>query len=90
MKVLTLYNDIPSIGLLKKENRASVDFDSITGLSVTLVEDSIVVHFGHQDVEAKSLQVLRVTDYLQSQKQKARVIDASFSKKVLVRLRKRS
>ena len=89
-KVLALYSKVPSLGALKNENRSMVDYDPITGLSLTLVEGGVVVHFGEDNVESKALQVLRVTDYLQSQKQKARVIDASFSKKVLVRLRKRS
>ena len=89
-KVLQLFSEIPAIGALKRENIESVDYNSETGLTLRLIDSKAVVHLGEQNIQTKALQVLRVTDYLESQKQKARVIDASFTKKVLVRLRKRS
>ncbi len=89
-KVLSLYSEVPLFGAFEKDNIASVDYNSVTGLTLQLIEGDIVVHLGVENIQTKALQVLRVTDYLQSQKQKARVIDASFAKKVLVRLRKRS
>lgn len=88
--VLNLISEVPRIGPLKKENIESVDFSSVTGLSLKLIKEDLIVHLGSTNIQTKALQVLRVTDYLQSQKQNARVIDASFTKKVLVRLRKRS
>ncbi len=89
-KVLQLYAEVPLIGPLQKENIASVDYNTVTGLTLNLIKDDVTVHFGSENIQTKALQVLRVIDYLQSQKQKARVIDASFAKKVLVRPRKRS
>lgn len=88
--VLKLFSDVPFIGALKKENIESIDYNSVTGLSLQLIDNNVLVHLGKENIQTKALQVLRVTDYLESQKQKARVIDASFTKKVLVRLRKRS
>lgn len=88
-KMIKLLTDLPNSGELQKVNRGSVDFDEIAGLTIQLLAEDIQIHFGHNDIETKALQVLRVIDYLKSQKIKARVIDASFSKKVLVRPRKR-
>ena len=89
-KTLRLFLEIPQIGVLKKQNLQQVDFNKVTGLSLHLINPKLVVHLGEKNIRTKALRVLRVTDYLQSQKQKARVIDASFTKKVLVRPRKRS
>lgn len=89
-KVLELYLAIPQIGPLKKENIQSIDYKKITGLTLKMVDQDVLVHLGDKNIRTKALQVLRVMDYLESQKQKARVIDASFTKKVLVRPRKRS
>ena len=89
-KVLKLYKEIPLVGPFKKGNIAKVDFNSVTGLTVELINQKVKVHLGQTKIQTKALQVLRVMDYLKSQNQKARVIDASFTKKVLVRPRKRS
>ncbi len=89
-RLLKLFSEVPGIGPLAKENILQVDMNSVSGLSFELIEEDVVVYLGTESIQTKALQVLRVIDYLKSQKQKARVIDASFSKKVLVRLRKRS
>ena len=87
---MEVFQQIPAIGPLKKENIESVDFNSVSGLTLKLLDEDVEVHFGQVNIQTKALQILRVLDYLKSQKHKARVIDASFTKKVLVRLRKRS
>jgi cell division septal protein FtsQ len=89
-KMISLLDEVPSIGDLKKENRGSINYSQANGLTLTLIAGEEIVHFGEVDISTKALQILRVLDYLKSQKQKARVIDASFTKKVLVRPRKRS
>lgn len=89
-KVVSGLSEVPNLGALRKENIASVDFNPTTGLSLRLIDGNELVHLGEKNISTKGLQVLRVTDYLKSQKQKARVIDATFNQKVLVRLRKRS
>ncbi len=88
--VLSLYEQVPAIGAFKKGNIALVDHNSVSGLTLHLIKSDVIVHLGDQNIQTKALQVLRVIDYLESQKHKARVIDASFTKKVLVRPRKRS
>ena len=89
-KLVAMLGEVPDSGDLKTENIASVDLKPITGLQLNLINSKVTVHLGEKDISTKGLQVLRVTDYLKSQNQKARVIDASFTKKVLVRLRKGS
>ncbi|MEM7646407.1 MAG: FtsQ-type POTRA domain-containing protein [Pseudomonadota bacterium] len=88
--LLKVLRDIPQMGLFQSENLASVGFDSVRGFYIEFVDRRSKVYLGEKDIQTKALQVLRVSDYLKSQKQKARVIDASFTKKVLVRLRKGS
>ncbi len=89
-KVIELFAEVPKINSLQLENIASVDFQDVTGLSLRLIDNDETIYLGQDHIATKGLQVVRVLEYLKSQKQKARVIDASFSKKVLVRLRKRS
>jgi cell division septal protein FtsQ len=90
-KVIALYKAIPREGVLNQRDIAEVDWSPVGGLRVELVhsEDGDVI-LGASDVRLKIKRVASVLKYLESQKQKWRVIDASFSKKVLVRLRKHS
>ena len=89
-KLVLMLKEVPDFGDLKTENIASVDFKPMTGLQLNLINDKVTVYLGEKNISTKGLQVLRVADYLRTQNQKARVIDASFTKKVLVRLRKDS
>lgn len=88
--VLSLLKEVPEIGAFENTNISSVDFHSVAGLTLQLIDGDVTVHLGDKNIQTKALQVLRVIDYLKTQKHKARVIDASFTKKVLVRPRKRS
>lgn len=90
-KVIALFKMIPQDGTLSQRDIAEIDWSPVGGLKVELVhgeEGDIVL--GTNDVRLKVKRVASVLKYLESQKQKWRVIDASFSKKVLVRLRKHS
>ncbi len=89
-KLTRILGEIPDFGALKTENISSINFKPMTGLQLNLMDSGITVYLGEENISTKGLQVLRVMDYLKSQNQKARVIDASFTKKVLVRLRKGS
>lgn len=89
-KIVGLMQEVPPLGIFRPENISHVDYNPTTGLAFTLIDEDLKVFLGEENLQTKALQVLKVSDYLQSQNQKARVIDASFSKKVLVRLRKRS
>jgi cell division protein FtsQ len=90
-KMLQLYLLVPNEGVISKSEVAEVDWNEAHGLVLEMsrgAEGEIVL--GHGDVHLKAKRVANVLKYLESQNQKWRVIDASFAKKVLVRLRKHS
>lgn len=90
-KILVLFKEIPSEGLFSQKTIAEVDWSASEGL---MVENDDIgggrIVIGKDKVRAKSARITNVLKYLESQNQKWRVIDASFKKKVLVRLRKQS
>lgn len=90
-QILTLFKEIPREGLFSQESIAEVDWSKSEGLVVENadVEGGRIV-LGKDKVHAKAARITTVLKYLESQNQKWRVIDASFKKKVLVRLRKHS
>ena len=90
-KMIGLYQSLPNEGVISKPEVAEIDWSETRGLVLEMshgVEGEIVL--GHGDVHLKAKRVANVLKYLESQNQKWRVIDASFAKKVLVRLRKHS
>lgn len=90
-QILILYQKIPRSGVFSQQSIAEVDWSKSEGLIVESAnaEGGRIV-LGKDEVPLKSARVTNVIKYLESQKQKWRVIDASFTKKVLVRLRKHS
>ena len=78
---------LPQKGLLTEKNIAEVVFNGSEGFSLILINRTLV-KIGHDQFSAKLARVNRVLDYLSNKHLKSRVIDASFGKKVLVRLRK--
>jgi cell division septal protein FtsQ len=89
--MISLFLLIPDEGSISKVEVAEVDWNLSSGLMLEMssgVEGQIVL--GHKDVTNKCKRVANVLKYLESQNQRWRVIDASFAKKVLVRLRKHS
>ena len=90
LQLIRLFQQIPQKGVLRRGNITDVRVLPTLGLTFKLIKERATVHLGENNIQTKGLQVLRVNEYLKSQKQKARVIDASFSKKVLVRLRKQT
>lgn len=90
-KVISLYLEIPREGVLSQQTISEVDWSAAEGLIVENVSvDGGRIVLGKEGVRKKSARVANVLKYLESQNQKWRVIDASFRKKVLVRLRKHS
>lgn len=89
--LISLYQTVPDDGVISKSQVAEADWNAERGLLLEMsngIEGQIVL--GHKDVHLKAKRVANVLKYLESQNQKWRVIDASFAKKVLVRLRKHS
>lgn len=79
---------LPSEGPLSRANVSEVTWSTDEGYALTLIEPKTEVKLGEGRVELKLLRVTQVLNYLSAKDLQGRVIDASFSKKVLVRLRK--
>ncbi|MEY4617277.1 MAG: hypothetical protein RJB66_2237 [Pseudomonadota bacterium] len=85
--VLSLLKQLPDKGPMSAQQVSEIQFNDIDGFLLTLVKSAQQVRFGSDNFEVKSLRVAQVLEYLQIRGLESRVIDANFSKKVLVRLR---
>lgn len=85
--LITLLNRLPQNGPLTSRQISEISFNELDGFLLTLIKTGQQIRFGIDNFEVKSLRVSRVLDYLQTRGLESRVIDANFSKKVLVRLR---
>jgi len=75
-------------GLLSRKNISEVSWTASDGYQFILLQPHVEVKLGDERVELKAMRAGQVLNYLSANNLKGRVIDASFSKKVLVRLRK--
>ena len=89
-EVVKLLRELPESGPLSRENISEIAWSSDDGFRLTLMEPKTEVKLGSELLELKALRAAQVVSYLSAHSLKSRVIDASFSKKVLVRLRKGS
>ncbi len=87
-KALAVIDEIPDEGSFSKKNIAELRFEQNTGFWVSLMQEGLQVRLGEDRVRLKAQRVSQVINYMQNQELQARVIDANFSKKVLVKLRK--
>jgi len=83
-----LYKQIPEEGSLSKKNISEIYYSRKNGFSVFVSGPGSEVKMGDTDFGPKVSRVQKVLSYLDSQGVKGRVIDARFSKKVVVRVRK--
>ena len=79
---------LPEKGLLIGRNISEISWNSEDGITLTVVNPRVEIKLGDDHPEMKITRVTQVLNYLAAHQLKERVIDASFSKKVLVRLRK--
>lgn len=89
-RLVQLLNQIPSEGVFSREKISEVMQNSAGEVSVMLVVNGTKVLLGKTLDEKKITRVGQVLKYLQSRSFKGRVIDARFSKKVVVRVRNAS
>ncbi len=89
-KVLDVLRQLPKDGPLAVKNIAEVTYSADEGYAFLLMSPKSNVKMGEDRIALKAARVSQVIEYLQKNKMRSRVIDASFSKKVLVRLRKDS
>lgn len=85
---LELFEQIPDEGNLQKKNISEIIYTKKDGFKIFLNNQSGEVRLGDADFGPKISRVEKVLSYLDSQNIKGRVIDARFSKKVVVRVRK--
>ena len=85
--MLNLFQQLPATGALALDQISEVQFSEMDGFLLTLLKSGQQIRFGYDNFEIKSLRVSQVLDYIQTRGLESRVIDANFSKKVLVRLR---
>lgn len=86
-EVLGLLNGLPAKGGVTFSRIAEVNYNDLDGFILTLVQTGQQIVFGQSDFEIKAHRTSQVLEYLQTKNLESRVIDANFSKKVLVRLR---
>lgn len=84
-QALELYRSIPESGDLSRKDISEITYSKKDGFKLIL--GKVEVKMGDTDFGPKVSRVSRVLNYLDSQNIKGRVIDARFSKKVVVRVR---
>lgn len=88
MTVIKFLQTLPIQGPMNTNNISEVGWNNEDGYTLTLMQPKVEVKLGEDRVDLKALRVAQVMNYLTANSLKGRVIDASYSKKVLVRLRK--
>lgn len=79
---------LPTQGALSRRNVSDLSWTREEGFALTLIQPKVEVKLGDDRIDLKVMRVNQVLNYMSANQLKGRVIDASFSKKVLVRLRK--
>ena len=87
--MLSFLRQISKNELFNNKNISELRFREKEGLRV-LLNTGLEVELGKEDILNKSMRVEKVLQYLKSNSITCRAIDASFSKKVVVRLRNES
>lgn len=85
--VLELLHSLPKEGPLRSSQISEIHYSESKGFSLSLMESDHEIFFGFEDFEVKALRTNQVLEFLQKRNLESRVIDATFSKKVLVRPR---
>ncbi len=85
---IELLRALPVEGPLSRKNLSEVSWTNDVGYEVVLLPSYTRVVLGTDRFAVKVARIEQILDYLSAHQLKGRVIDASFSKKVLVRLRK--
>jgi cell division septal protein FtsQ len=87
-KTVEFARGLPDRGPLSRHNIAEIVYTPDEGYTLALSSAKAEVRLGDERLPLKAARAAQVLEYLAANKLKGRVIDASFSKKVLVRLRK--
>lgn len=87
-KLISVIKEIPKQGIFSRESISNVGIDHKEGFWVSMIATQTKIKLGNENYNLKSERLSQVIEYLNHRELKARVIDANFNKKVLVRLRK--
>lgn len=86
-RLVTFLNSLPQEGELSLPQISEITIKNNNEIWITHLNTRAAIRMGDHDVPIKSARVARVLEYLEHNNLKWRVIDADFSKKVLVKLR---
>jgi cell division protein FtsQ len=86
-KILDFIDLLPREGSFNEKQISDFTYNDTDGFVATIVWKSLQINLGFEPSTLVLLRVSQVLDYLQSRNINVRVIDANFSKKVLVKLR---
>ena len=82
--------DVSGNSEISPKNIAEITFSKDENFNLLILPSKSIVKIGAEQASLKAERVAQVIEYLNSNQMNGRVIDARFSKKVLVRLRKGS
>lgn len=85
-KAVEFLNLLPQDGHFTKDKISDVSYQENDGFVLTLIWKSLKIKLGYEPSTLVGLRVNQVLEYLQNRNIDGRVIDANFSKKVLVKL----
>ena len=80
--------NLPAQGAINQKNVSEIFWNKEDGYSLMLMQPKVEVKLGPDGLDTKVLRAGQVMNYMSAHQLSGRLIDASFSKKVLVRLRK--
>jgi cell division protein FtsQ len=86
-KAISILKNLPETGPMSFSQVAEIEYYQ-ESYWARLVSNSVKIHLGVQNLPKKIERIDRVMNYLKSSKLDPRVIDADFSKKLVVKLRK--
>lgn len=86
-QAIAMYLEVPNEGLFNKKNISEILYKDAEGFEFRMTNSGLKLLVGESLLGPKSGRIEQVMKYLESQQIKGRVIDARFSKKVVVRLR---
>ncbi|MCC7404396.1 MAG: FtsQ-type POTRA domain-containing protein [Bdellovibrionales bacterium] len=86
-KVVELMSEIPREGDVSLSSISEMNYSPDAGLVLVLMKKGIQISVGEKAIRQKLKRVEKVLHYLNEHQIEGRVIDAKFSKKVVVRLR---
>lgn len=88
VQAIDFLRELPSSGPFNGNQISEIRYSEKEGFVVSLVQSGLQVKMGEDNLALKSARVSQVLEYMNNHQFEGRVIDANFSKKVLVKLRK--